>query len=263
MSEYGPATHRLIHVSDPHLLGGPELLYGSADSEGNLVRALEDIVLGETRPDAVVFTGDLADTGDLQAYIKLRNLVEPACETLGAKVIWAMGNHDNRENFRVGLLGEEPSDSPIDVVHTVKGLRIITLDTSVPGHHYGFLTKDQLAWLKDELETPAPAGTILAMHHPPIPCVLEVAISVELRMQRRLADVIRGTDVRAILGGHLHYSTSATFAGIPVSVASATCYTQDLAWMSPHNFGQAYNLVHLYDDTVVHSVVPLIIKEQA
>lgn len=257
MSEYGPATHRLIHISDTHLLGGPELLYGSVDAEDHLIRVLSLIAMGATRPDALVFTGDLADRGELEAYAKLRDLVQPVADMLGCSVIWAMGNHDDRMNFRTELLGQAADDAPIDVTYTVQGLRIIALDTSVPGHHYGFLTRAQLAWLKDELATPAPAGTVLVMHHPPLPCVLEVAQSVELRMQKRLAAVIRGTDVRAILGGHLHYNTFGTFAGIPVSVAAATCYTQDLSVMAPHDAGQGYQLVHIYDDTVVHSVVQL------
>ena len=258
MSEYGPATHRLIHISDTHLLGGDGLLYDTVDADGHLLNILAMISGGETTPDALVFTGDLADRGELEAYAKLREVVEPTAEFMGAKVIWAMGNHDDRMNFRTELLGQAADDAPIDVTYTVNGLRIITLDTSVPGHHYGFLTRDQLAWLKDELATPAPAGTVLAMHHPPLPCVLEIAQSVELRMQKRLADVVRGTDVRAILGGHLHYNTFGTFAGIPVSVAAATCYTQDLSIMAPTDAGQGYSLVHLYDETVVHSVVPLV-----
>ena len=89
----------------------------------------------------------------------------------------------------------------------------------------------------------------------------DLAATVELRDQSRLAAVLRGTDVRTILAGHLHYSTFATFAGIPVSVASATCYTQDLtvprAAPAGADGAQAYNLVHVYDDTIVHSVVPV------
>lgn len=256
MPEYSPATHRLVHISDTHLLGGPELLYGQVDSEDNLVRTLARISLGEA-PEALIFTGDLADTGDPAAYRKLRNIVEPACAEMGAVVIWAMGNHDDRMSFRTELLGQAADDSPVDVVYTMSGLRIITLDTSVPGWHHGELSLSQLGWLAEVLATPAPEGTILAMHHPPVPCVMKIAVTSELRQQRRLADVIRGTDVRAILGGHLHYSTSATFAGIPVSVAAATCYTQDLVGMKPQDAGQAFNLVHVYEETVMHSVVPL------
>jgi 3',5'-cyclic AMP phosphodiesterase CpdA len=99
------------------------------------------------------------------------------------------------------------------------------------------------------------------MHHPPIPSVLDLATAVELRDQDRLADVLRGTDVRSIIAGHLHYSSMAMFAGIPVSVSSATCYTQDLNVPVGGTLGRdgarAFNLVHVYPGTVLHSVVPL------
>jgi hypothetical protein len=86
-------------------------------------------------------------------------------------------------------------------------------------------------------------------------------VLVELREQRELAEVIQGSDVRGILAGHLHFSTSGMFAGVPVSVASATCYTQDLTGEAratrPQDGAQSYNLVHVYEDTVLHSVVPV------
>jgi 3',5'-cyclic AMP phosphodiesterase CpdA len=149
----------------------------------------------------------------------------------------------------------------VDRSYYVNGLRVITLDTSVPGFHHGELSGAQLEWLADQLETPAPDGTILALHHPPVPSVLDLAVLVELRNQASLAAVLRGSDVRAILAGHLHYSTTASFAGIPVSVASATCYTQDLnvpvGGSRGRDGGQAFNLVHVYEHTIVHSVVPL------
>lgn len=67
--------------------------------------------------------------------------------------------------------------------------------------------------------------------------------------------------MRAILAGHLHYSTSGTFAGVPVSVASATCYTMNLqrppAEVNGMDAGQSFHLVHVYDDTITHAVVPV------
>ena len=80
------------------------------------------------------------------------------------------------------------------------------------------------------LATPPPHGTLLAMHHPPLPLpMLRAAELIELHEQDRLAAVVEGTDVRGILAGHLHFSTWSTFAGVPVSVASASCYTSDPA----------------------------------
>ena len=76
-----------------------------------------------------------------------------------------------------------------------------------------------------------------------------------------LREVLEGSDVRSILAGHVHFSTSGSFAGIPVSVASATCYTQDLTGQArgtrPQDGNQSYNLVHVYDDLVLHAVVPV------
>jgi Icc protein len=260
-AEYPRPDHFLLHLSDTHLLAGGNRLYGFVDSTKHLADLFDELEASGGRPEAIVFTGDLADRGEPGAYDRLREIVDPAAERLGAKVIWVMGNHDDRAAFRANLLDELPSTSPIDDVQEINGLRIITLDSTVPGHHHGEVTPEQLDWLADVLAVPAPDGTILAMHHPPVPSVLDLAASVELRDQGPLAQVLRGTDVRSIIAGHLHYSSTATFAGIPVSVASATCYTQDLnvpvGGTRGRDGARAFNLVHVYPDTVLHSVVPL------
>lgn len=260
-AEYPAPERILLHVSDTHLRAGGSRLFDVVDGAQRLSRALDAVEASGVRPDALIFTGDLADLGEPGAYRDLRDIVEPLAERLGAQVLWVMGNHDDRAAFRTSLLGELPAVDTIDRVDELDGLRVITLDSTVPGHHHGELTDGQLEWLGDALATPAPLGTILAMHHPPVPSVLPLAASVELLDQSRLADVVRGTDVRAIIAGHLHYSTFATFAGIPVSVASSTCYAQDLTVPTggtrPQDGAQAFNLVHVYDDTIVHSVVPV------
>lgn len=259
-AEYPRPDHTLVHISDTHLLAGAGRLYGRVDAEAQLRVLLERLEGTGRRPDALVFTGDLADLGEPEAYARLRALVEPVAARMGAVIVWAMGNHDDRGAFRAGLLGSE-GDAPVDQVIDVRGLRIITLDTSVPGAHHGELTAGQLDWLREQLATPTPDGTILALHHPPIPSLLDLAVSVELRDQPRLAQVLRGTDVRSILGGHLHYSSTAVFAGIPVSVASASCYTQDLLVGEGGTRGRdgarAFNIVQVYPETVLHAVVPL------
>ena len=90
---------------------------------------------------------------------------------------------------------------------------------------------------------------------------LEPAAIIELLDQDRLAEVIEGSDVRQILGGHFHYTSHSTFAGVPVSIASATCYTSDPApvdrLVSGVDGHQAFNTVHVYDDRIVHTVIPI------
>ncbi|GGI44650.1 3',5'-cyclic AMP phosphodiesterase CpdA [Agromyces flavus] len=261
-AEYPRPSHFLLHISDTHLLGGGRRLYDRVASDAHLRDLFAQFEASGARPEAIVFTGDLADRGEPEAYELLREIVEPAAARLGAQVVWVMGNHDDRDAFRRGLLGDVAGGHrPVDRVYDVGGLRVITIDTSVPGHHHGELTGDQLDWLAEELSIPAPDGTILAMHHPPVPSVLDLAVSVELRDQAGLAEVVAGSDIRSIIGGHLHYSSTAMFAGVPVSVASASCYTQDLTVPVGGTRGRdgarAFNLVHVYPDTVLHSVVPL------
>jgi 3',5'-cyclic-AMP phosphodiesterase len=259
VAEHPRPDHVIAHISDTHLIAGDGDLYGDVDADARLSELLERLESSRIRPDALIFTGDLADSGQPDAYRKLRGRVEPLADRLGTEVIWVMGNHDDRAALREYLLREAPTMAPMDRVHDIAGLRVIVLDTSVPGYHHGEITAEQLQWLAAQLAEPAPFGTILAMHHPPIPSVQDLAVTVELRDQARLARVLRGTDIRSILAGHLHYSTTATFAGIPVSVASASCYTQDLltAGTRGRDGAQAFNLVHCYPETLVHTVIPL------
>ncbi|MGK9148631.1 phosphodiesterase [Plantibacter flavus] len=257
-----PAPQRVIvHLSDPHLLADGRYLYDSVDVQANLEQALRQVEQMGLRPDAMVFTGDLTDLGEPDAYRRLRARVEPVAERLGTTIVWLMGNHDERATMRTELLDLPPGESPIDSVWDFDGLRVIGLDSTVPGWHHGELEDAQLDWLREVLSVRAPLGSILAMHHPPVPSSVPFFDILELRDQHRLADVVQGSDVRAILGGHLHYSTSSTFAGIPVQVASASCYSMNLSRpatdVNGMFGGQSFNLVHVYDDRLTHSTVPL------
>ncbi len=263
LGQYPTPGHVVAHLSDPHLLAGGARQYGVIDTEAGLRLALARLARLEAPPQALVFTGDLADRAEPAAYARLREIVEPAAAAIGAQVVWVMGNHDERAAYARGLFDTATDETaPQDRVHDIAGLRVVSLDTSVPGYHHGELSDGQLGWLADVLATPAPHGTLLALHHPPIPIpMMPAADVIELLDQHRLAEVLTGTDVRGILGGHLHYSTYSTFAGVPVSVASATCYTSDPApverFVSGVDGHQAVTMVHVYDDRVVHTVVPL------
>ncbi|MBH0115927.1 phosphodiesterase [Salinibacterium sp. NG253] len=261
LGQYPAPSHVIAHVSDTHLLAGGRPLYGAVNTIAHLEQALAQLERSTANPQAIVFTGDLADLGEPDAYVRLRAIVEPAAKRMNAEIIWVMGNHDERAQYS-SLLFDEESDAPQDRVYMIDGLRIISFDTTVPGYHHGEIGDEQLEWLRNELATPAPHGTLLAVHHPPIPTpMLEAMGMLELQGQDRLAEVLQGSDVRAILGGHLHYSTHSTFAGIPVSVASATCYTLDLSaherLLSGVDYGQSVNVVHVYEKQTVHSIIPV------
>lgn len=256
-----PASRTLVHLSDTHLLAGGASLYNRFAVEDNLRAALDRVEQTGASPDALVFTGDLADLGEPDAYARLRRIVDPVAQRLGAPIAWVAGNHDERPEMRRDLLDERPSQKAIYHAWDLDGLRLIALDSTVPGWHHGEVDDEQLAWLAERLAEPAPLGTILALHHPPLPSHVPLFDILELRGQDRLAEVVGGTDVRAILAGHLHYAMHGTFAGVPVSVAAATCYTMDVARepqrINGMDAGQSFALVHVYDDTITHTIVPV------
>jgi Icc protein len=263
LGQYPAPTHVIAHISDTHFLGGKRPLYNAVDTDAHLTAALQALEESGISFDALLFTGDITDLGEADAYSRIRDLVEPVAARMAAEIIWVMGNHDDRAGFRGELLresSERGAAAPIDRVTMLGGLRIISLDTSVPGYHHGELSAGQLTWLHEQLATAAPEGTVLALHHPPVPSPVAYMQVLELQEQSALADVLTNTDVRVILGGHLHYSTHGTFAGIPVAVAAATCYSIDAA--APNrslrgvDAGQSVTLVHVYPDQIVHTIVP-------
>jgi len=262
---HAPARRTIVHLSDTHLLAANRPLGGRYDTAANLAATLAAVTRTGVRPDALVVTGDLTDLGEPDAYRSLRDAVEPYAAALDAPVVWIAGNHDERPALRAGLLDGVATQEPVTGVWDLGGLRLIALDSSVPGWHHGDVDAEQLAWLSGVLAEPAPLGSIVALHHPPLPSHIPFFDILELRHQDELAAVLAGSDVRAILAGHLHYSTSGTFAGIPVSVASATCYTMNLqrppASVNGMDAGQSFHLVHIYDDVITHTVVPVVEAE--
>jgi 3',5'-cyclic AMP phosphodiesterase CpdA len=247
MSREPAATHRIGHISDSHFTASG-LLHGRVRTGDTFAAALDALARSGVPVDAVVHTGDVADEGEADAYRAARAVLDAAA--LG--VLPVPGNHDDRAAMREHLLGLPPSADPIDAVHDVRGLRLVLLDTSIPGRVEGGLDDEQLDRLRALLAEPAEHGTVIALHHPPVPVEVTGLQRLHLTGQDRLAAALAGTDVRAILGGHLHYATTSVFAGVPVFVAPATAYT--IALRAPGggvaglDGGRAVGVLTCYDD---------------
>jgi 3',5'-cyclic AMP phosphodiesterase CpdA len=252
---------RIAHLSDTHFLAGGAKLGGVADTVATLTRALAQLERFGGPLDAIVITGDLTDLGEADAYQRLKALVVPAAQRLGARLCWVTGNHDDRATERVELLSEVSADTPICKAWQLGDLRIIAIDSTVPGHHHGEISAPQLEWLREKLAIPSPAGTLLALHHAPIPSPVALMDVLELQNQDELAAVLEGSDVRAILGGHLHYPTTTVFHGIPVFVAGALSYTIDVSAPRRDLYGisggQSMSLIEVHPGQIVSSVIPV------
>lgn len=227
---------RILHLSDTHIERTD-----APNARGlNATDSLR-LMLAELRHqrdiDAVVVTGDIANEGEVEAYTAVRELVGEFASGLGAPVFYTTGNHDERTAFGKVLGSGHPEPDVVlesgsserAAVSTVAGWRIVTLDSLVPGKVYGRIGEVQLDWLRGVLETPAPRGTVLAFHHPPVS--LDVSASQPffgLRDPGELAEAIRGSDVRVILTGHFHLQLFGMLESVPVWVTPGVVNRVDL-----------------------------------
>ncbi len=264
-------THVIAHLSDTHLTAPGVAYNGVLDADAALDRTVAVLrtAIGEGRRlDAVVVSGDLTDSGDPSAYRRLAaslaTLTEPESAATDASpvAVYATGNHDVRAEFHRQLLGRNDTDDPVLQVIEVGGLRLLVLDSTIPGAGHGRLEPTHLAELRRVLATPATAGSILVLHHapvpPPSPLLSYFALDPASRMGLR--DAIVGTDVRIVLAGHHHLAQSAMLGGVPVAVAGSTAIRTDPLAPAGHERTWAsggFNLVEVYPDTVVVSVVPV------
>lgn len=221
------AAHLVIQISDVHLtVEGP--LYPFSNPRRNLIAGLEALEAARLRPDVFVLTGDLANTGDPECYQDLAGIMGLASERVGATVVFLPGNHDVRQDFRRHLLDVPEAPGPINQVHWHDGLRIISLDTSVPGEEAGLLADETLDFLVSELAEAAPDGTLVALHHPPVASPIEPMARIMLRRPDVLASALQGTDVHLVIAGHNHHETAGQLGRTPVWVSPATAYRLDV-----------------------------------
>lgn len=158
-------------LSDIHIAADPEFRAREQNMAANLRATVAEILAENERPRSVFIDGDLAyGTGQTGDYQTVLELLKPLREAR-LPIHLAMGNHDNRENFRSVLHAEPPPDTTIhdrhvSTVSAGKDLRIIVLDSLIKTNTTpGLLGEAQLAWLAKSLDAEPTRATILFVHH--------------------------------------------------------------------------------------------------
>lgn len=215
---------RILHLSDTHLSGDGHLQYGLVDTLAALDRVLERAAT-LAAVDVVVASGDLSDDGSPESYRLLAGRLEPWAAARGASVVYAIGNHDLPSGFEQVLGAREG-------VLSRDGFRIVTVDTTVARAGYGRVDGERLERLRDVLAEPSERGTVVVLHHPPVPPSTGLFETLRLIDPEPFIDVCTAGDVRLILAGHYHHALVAAAGprNIPVVVAPAVANTTDVLW---------------------------------
>jgi 3',5'-cyclic-AMP phosphodiesterase len=194
----------LAQISDPHITAKGRKLYDRIDTIGHLRRAVQHLNNLAPRPDFTLVTGDLVDAGSPSEYEMLRELV--ACLAMPHALM--PGNHDERGNLCRAFAdhGYLPKDGEF-IQFTIEDLplRIIALDTLIPGEAGGRLCQARLDWLSARLEEQATRPTLIAMHHPPFDTGIEGMDEINCDNGAALGAIVaRHPQVERIVCGHIH-----------------------------------------------------------
>ncbi len=195
----------IAQLSDPHV----SLPGGVADARfatgARLDAAVRHLLTLSLRPDVVIVSGDCVDGGTAAEYEHFRERMRPL------PMPWYVvpGNHDDRAAMRAafGAQGRAAMDDFVQYVVESGPVRIVALDTHVPGAMSGRLCDARLGWLDARLREEPGKPTLVFMHHPPFRTGIPALDDLGLEDLDAFADVIaRHPQVECVTSGHFHRS---------------------------------------------------------
>ncbi|QEW21946.1 3',5'-cyclic adenosine monophosphate phosphodiesterase CpdA [Marinibacterium anthonyi] len=245
---------KIVVLSDLHLRGRGDPANG-LDPHDRLRLGIDWLNRRHADADLCVLAGDLADVGDRDAYELLKHQVMRA----KVPVEMTIGNHDDRDTF-LKVFGEayRAETGYIDKSIDIGGYRVIILDSAITGEPAGRLEPAQLHWLGLRLDEAADRPVIVIVHHHANPLMTRVD-RILMQNGTAFARVLsRHKDIRQVIAGHVHYTSTAIWHGIPFTTLSGGHYSVrallDPDEPAPHLTGPAQMAVILAgtDGTIVH-----------
>jgi 3',5'-cyclic-AMP phosphodiesterase len=201
-------------------------------SETNLFaeRAFRAVARLDPSPDVVLITGDLTECGLETEYANVARLLR---KWLTMPVFVIPGNHDRRENFRKALKhlpGVTSDPNYVQYVVEDHPVRLVMLDTLVPGAAHGELRPEQLAFLDRTLAAAPDRPTVIGMHHPPFICGIMHIDGINLRNFAEFAAVIaKHNQVERVICGHHHRPIVARVAHAIASIAPSVAHQLEMS----------------------------------
>ncbi|MEL6640376.1 MAG: metallophosphoesterase [Pseudomonadota bacterium] len=223
---------KLVVLSDIHI----DLPADDQKHPGNLARletAIDRINTAYSDADLVVFAGDLVDRG---RFAEPYEAFKDALENLSLPYALTLGNHDDRDTF-CGVFGKIHCDENgyIQSAHCLDGTHVLVVDstTDAPAPEgfrgardaWGQVDTPRLEMLKQWLRETNGQPVIVILHHPPLRLGMS-GDTMLLREPEALIDMlVEHGNVRQVISGHIHMTTTAFHRGIPFTTLAGGCTT--------------------------------------
>jgi Icc protein len=229
----------IAQITDTHIKLPGKLAYKRVDTSAMLRACVTELMALDPKPDLIVHTGDLVDFGTDEEYTHLRDILGPLASTM----IAIPGNHDSRDAMRRAFPEHAhlPGEGFLHFTVRRGPLRLVGLDTLVPGQGGGSLCEERLAWLEAALRAETDVPTLVLMHHPPFLTGIQHMDSIGLSDRQAFAAIVAShPQIQAILCGHVHRTIQASVGGRPTIICPSPAHqvALDLTKNGPSAFRQ-------------------------
>lgn len=219
----------IAQISDMHVSKPGKLFGNRIDSRKAFERAVTRVLALRPKPDLVLLSGDLAETGTAEEY----DFIAEQVARLSCPVLAIPGNHDIREEMfrKLPRCLQEQSGGHLSSVNDDFPLQVIGLDTIIPGRVNGEICERRLAWLRETLANGNGKPALIAMHHPPIKTGFLAMDNYGIKSGvEGFAKIVRehASKIKAIVCGHIHRTIGGTIAGVPVLIAPSVSLAFEL-----------------------------------
>lgn len=232
----------ILHITDVHLPGDPSRRLFNVDTHASLASVLST-ALAESRPDALVASGDIAQDGEFEAYVAFLRAIRAMYD---GPLLCTPGNHDLIEPMIAAGLPMAPL--------RLGCWQVVALDSHEDGRISAAVGDDAVARCFAAFDAP---HVLLCTHHHllPVGCPwLDGDCISSPLLHARLASP---SPVRAVICGHVHQEAEQHIAGVPLFTTPSTCF-QALPGSSRFTLDQAapgYRRIRLHDDGTISTVV--------
>ncbi|MCV0396425.1 MAG: phosphodiesterase [Rhizobiaceae bacterium] len=204
----------IAQISDFHLRLPGETAYAGIDTHAMTRRAIDAVASLDPSPDCVLLTGDIADGGRPESYAAARALLS----RLPMPVFVIPGNHDKREVMRDCLADACPylrrDDGFLHYVVEDFPVRLVALDTAVPGAVGGEICAEREMWFAARLAEGDGRPTLVFMHHPPFATGIGAMDGTMCRTAGSFQRLVEEhSEIERVVTGHHHRPIFRRWAG--------------------------------------------------
>lgn len=134
-------------------------------------------------------------------------------------------------------------------------MRLIALDTHIPGQDGGYLCSERLRWLEARLAEAPTQPTLIFQHHPPFATGFAVLDQMGLEGAEALGALIsRYPNVERVLAGHIHFPMQRRFHGTLAITCPSTAHQTFFDLKRPDRLAVVMEapacLLHVWDDNL-------------